>query len=51
MSSNPFFPGKPVLPESFVGRTSEINYAFDQIHNRSHFAIWGGPGMGCQTVS
>jgi hypothetical protein len=46
MSSNPFFPGKPVLPESFVGRTSEINYAFDQIHNRSHFAIWGGPGMG-----
>ncbi|MBE9247766.1 ATP-binding protein [Dolichospermum sp. LEGE 00240] len=46
MSSNPFFPGKPVLPESFIGRTSEINYAFDQIHNRSHFAIWGGPGMG-----
>ena len=44
--ANPFFPGKPVLPESFVGRTSEINYAFDQIHNRSHFAIWGGPGMG-----
>ena len=22
--ANPFFPGKPVLPESFVGRTSEI---------------------------
>ncbi|KHG41219.1 MAG: ATP-binding protein [Aphanizomenon flos-aquae KM1D3_PB] len=46
MSPNPFFPGKPVPPESFIGRTSEINYAFDQIHNRSHFAIWGGPGMG-----
>jgi hypothetical protein len=46
MSPNPFFPGKPVPPKSFIGRTSEINYAFDQIHNRSHFAIWGGPGMG-----
>ncbi|MDB9310824.1 ATP-binding protein [Aphanizomenon sp. CS-733/32] len=46
MSPNPFFPGKPVPPESFIGRISEINYAFDQIHNRSHFAIWGGPGMG-----
>jgi hypothetical protein len=44
--SNPFFPGKPVPPEHFVGRTSEINFAFDQICNRSHFAIWGGPGMG-----
>ncbi|MBD2133871.1 ATP-binding protein [Sphaerospermopsis sp. FACHB-1094] len=43
---NPFFPGKPVPPEHFVGRTSEINFAFDQICNRSHFAIWGGPGMG-----
>lgn len=44
--ANPFFPGKPVPPEHFVGRTSEVNFAFDQIHNRSHFAIWGGPGMG-----
>ncbi|QYX32450.1 ATP-binding protein [Sphaerospermopsis torques-reginae] len=44
--SNPFFPGKPVPPEHFVGRTSEINFAFDQICNSSHFAIWGGPGMG-----
>jgi hypothetical protein len=43
---NPFFPGKPVPPEHFVGRTSEVNFAFDQICNRSHFAIWGGPGMG-----
>ncbi|MFM7370503.1 MAG: AAA family ATPase, partial [Sphaerospermopsis kisseleviana] len=23
-----------------------MNFAFDQICNRSHFAIWGGPGMG-----
>jgi len=44
--ANPFFPGKPVPPEHFVGRTSEVNFAFDQICNRSHFAIWGGPGMG-----
>jgi hypothetical protein len=44
--SNPFFPGRPVPPEHFVGRTQEINFAFDQICSRSHFAIWGGPGMG-----
>ncbi|MFM2063604.1 MAG: hypothetical protein RLZZ507_3275 [Cyanobacteriota bacterium] len=44
--SNPFFPGRAVPPEHFVGRRSEINFAFDQICNRSHFAIWGGPGMG-----
>ncbi|MDJ0620290.1 MAG: ATP-binding protein [Calothrix sp. MO_192.B10] len=43
---NPFFVGKPVPPEHFVGRTSEIEAAFDQIYNRSHLAIWGGPGMG-----
>ncbi|MDD1416304.1 hypothetical protein MEN41_17290 [Dolichospermum sp. ST_con] len=46
MSPNPFFPGKPVPPEHFIGRTSEVNFAFDQICNRSHFAIWGDPGMG-----
>ena len=44
--ANPFFPGKPVAPEHFVGRTSEINFACDQISNRTHCAIWGGPGMG-----
>lgn len=44
--ANPFFPGKPVPPEHFVGRTSEVNFAFDQICARSHFALWGGPGMG-----
>ncbi|MDJ0796017.1 MAG: ATP-binding protein [Calothrix sp. MO_167.B12] len=43
---NPFFVGKPIPPEHFVGRTSEIAAAFDQIYNRSHLAIWGGPGMG-----
>ncbi|MFM7406880.1 MAG: AAA family ATPase [Cuspidothrix sp.] len=44
--SNPFFPGKSVPPEHFVGRTSEVNFALDQIYNHSHCAIWGGPGMG-----
>ncbi len=43
---NPFFFDTPVPPEHFVGRTSEIAIAFDQIYNRSHLAIWGGPGMG-----
>lgn len=46
MSQNPFIVGQPVPPERFVGRTSEIEAAFDQIFNRSHLAIWGGPGMG-----
>jgi AAA domain len=46
MSQNPFIVGKPVPPERFVGRESEIAAAFDQIYNRSHLAIWGGPGMG-----
>ena len=45
-SQNPFFIGGPVPPEHFVGRTSEVNAAFDQILNRSHLAIWGSPGMG-----
>lgn len=44
--ANPFFPGKPVAPEHFVGRTSEINFACDLICARGHCAIWGGPGMG-----
>jgi len=46
MLHNPFTVGKPVPPQSFVGRTSEIAAAFDQIYNRSHLAIWGGPRMG-----
>ncbi|MBH8561417.1 ATP-binding protein [Nostoc sp. CENA67] len=46
MQANPFIVGKPVPPERFVGRESEIAAAFDQIHNRSHLAIWGGAGMG-----
>ncbi|WP_375494631.1 ATP-binding protein [uncultured Nostoc sp.] len=46
MIQNPFVVGKPVPPEHFVGRASEIAAAFDQIYNRSHLAIWGGSGMG-----
>ncbi|MDQ2099140.1 MAG: hypothetical protein QQW96_16015 [Tychonema bourrellyi B0820] len=44
--SNPFNVGKPVPPELFVGRSYEIAAAFDQINNRTHFALWGGSGMG-----
>ncbi|MDF5708791.1 MAG: ATP-binding protein [Nostoc sp. S4] len=46
LQQNPFIIGKPVRPEHFAGRASEIAAAFDQIYNRSHLAIWGGPGMG-----
>lgn len=43
---NPYVVGKPVSPAFFIGRTSEIETAFDQILSRSNLAIWGGPGMG-----
>lgn len=43
---NPFFVGGPVPPDRFVGRTIELNTAFDQIMNRGHMAISGSPGMG-----
>lgn len=46
MPQNPFIVGKPVPPERFVGREAEIAAAFDQIYNRCHLAIWGGPGIG-----
>ncbi|NER08587.1 MAG: ATP-binding protein, partial [Okeania sp. SIO3C4] len=41
-----FFPTKPVPPEKFVGRTSELYTIFDQINNCGHVAIDGGSGMG-----
>lgn len=46
MIPNPYHVGQPVPPADFVGRTSEVAAAFDQIYNRSNLAIWGGPGMG-----
>ncbi len=45
-SQNPFVVGTPIIPERFVGRKSLIAAAFDQIHNRSHLAVWGGLGTG-----
>ncbi len=45
-STNPFFVGGLIPPEKFVGRTTEINIAFDQIISRSHLAIWGSSSMG-----
>ncbi|MBD2359911.1 AAA-like domain-containing protein [Anabaena minutissima FACHB-250] len=45
-SQNPFVVGTPVPPEKFIGRTSLIQTAFDQINNCSHLAIWGGLGTG-----
>ena len=46
MSSNKFFPNKPVPPQKLVGRKSEISIIFDQINNRGHVAIHGSSGMG-----
>jgi hypothetical protein len=43
---NPYVVGKPVSPAYFIGRTSELETAFDQILSRSNLAVWGGPGMG-----
>jgi hypothetical protein len=43
---NPYVPGKPVSPLLFIGRTGEIETAFDQILSRGHLAIWGGSGIG-----
>jgi hypothetical protein len=43
---NPYVVGKPVSPALFIGRTSEIETAFDQILSRSNLAVWGGPGIG-----
>ena len=46
MSSNKFFPNRPVPPQKLVGRKSQISIIFDQINNRGHVAIHGSSGMG-----
>lgn len=46
MTNNPFFVGGPVPPEYFIGRSSEIDIAFDTIAKRSHAAFYGSSGMG-----
>ncbi|NES00492.1 MAG: ATP-binding protein, partial [Symploca sp. SIO1B1] len=43
---NPFTVGRPVPPERFVGRETQLATAFDQICSRSNLAVWGGPGIG-----
>ncbi len=43
---NPFTVGRPVDPDRFIGRTSEIATALDQVISRAHLALWGGPGVG-----
>lgn len=44
--TNPFFVGKPVPFERFIGRKKELATAFDQIENRNHLGIYGAPGIG-----
>ncbi|NEO69566.1 MAG: ATP-binding protein [Moorea sp. SIO3H5] len=46
MPNNPFIVGQPVPPERFVGRTTLIETAFDQISKRSNLSVWGGSGIG-----
>ncbi|NES20042.1 MAG: ATP-binding protein [Symploca sp. SIO3E6] len=51
MRELPFFPNRLVPPNHFVGRTPDIQTAFDCISSqdpdyRGHLAIWGGPGVG-----
>ena len=43
---NPFFVGKPVPPEKFIGRKRYLDEAFDLIEQRGHTAISGADGMG-----
>jgi Cdc6-like AAA superfamily ATPase len=46
MSRNKFYPDKPVPPDKFVCRTSELSTIFDKINSRDHVAIYGSLGMG-----
>jgi hypothetical protein len=46
MSRNQFYPDKPVPPDKFVCRTSELSTIFDKINSRDHLAIYGSSGMG-----
>jgi hypothetical protein len=43
---NPFTVGRPVDSDRFIGRTSEIATALDQVISRGYLALWGGPGVG-----
>jgi hypothetical protein len=46
MVPNPFYVSGPVPSAYFVGRSSEIKIAFDQISKRAHAAFYGGSGTG-----
>jgi len=46
MSRNPFYIGKPVPPEAFIGRIRDITFAFDLIAQKGHLSIFGGRGIG-----
>ncbi|NET43517.1 AAA family ATPase [Okeania sp. SIO2B3] len=46
MSRIEFFPTKPVRPDKFVDRKSELDKICDQINIRGHVAIYGSYGMG-----
>jgi hypothetical protein len=46
MPRNKFYPDKPVPPDKFVCRTSELSTIFDKINSRDHVAIYGSSGMG-----
>ncbi len=44
--TNPFTVGRPPSADRFIGRTSEIATALDQITSRGNLALWGSPGIG-----
>ncbi len=46
MPRNRFYPDKPVPPEKFVCRTSELFMIFDKINSRDHVAIHDSSGIG-----
>ncbi|WP_448563576.1 ATP-binding protein [Trichothermofontia sp.] len=46
MAPNPFFVGGPTPSPYFIGRSTEIKIAFDQIRKRAHAAFYGSSGMG-----
>ena len=46
MVPNPFTVGQSVKSDRFIGRTTELASAFDQISAQGNLALWGSPGIG-----
>lgn len=46
MPPNPYFTGKPVSAERFLGRSTEVKMALDTLSNQGHLAVFGSSGMG-----